>query len=98
MQAICTLDKNGHCPHCNADWDGGAIFDSLRQQTHFRLLNDAELRDLISDCYGNAAGRWSRLIGVEVQGRYDGVSFWQCPDCQKMWPARDVQFLTAADD
>ena len=25
-----------------------------------------------------------RLVGVEVPG-YDGVSYWQCPDCNAMW-------------
>ena len=25
--------------------------------------------------------RWGREIGIEVQGRYDGISYWQCPDC-----------------
>lgn len=24
---------------------------------------------------------FSRLIGVEVRGAYDGVLYWQCPDC-----------------
>ena len=24
---------------------------------------------------------FSRLIGIEVQGSYDGVSYWKCPDC-----------------
>jgi uncharacterized C2H2 Zn-finger protein len=25
--------------------------------------------------------RWSRLIGVEIQEKYDGVWYWKCPDC-----------------
>ena len=29
--------------------------------------------------------RWSRLIGVEIQGQFDGVSLWQCPDCKTQW-------------
>jgi predicted RNA-binding Zn-ribbon protein involved in translation (DUF1610 family) len=29
--------------------------------------------------------RFSRVIGVEIQGMYDGVSYWKCPDCGKTW-------------
>lgn len=30
-------------------------------------------------------GFYSRCIGVEVPGVYDGVLFWQCPDCGHRW-------------
>lgn len=33
---------------------------------------------------GGATQR-SRLIGVEIQGVYDGVLFWACPDCGGTW-------------
>lgn len=97
MHATCILDKHGKCPNCNTNWDGGAIFDTFRHQAYYRTFNDDELRALIADSYGSARGRWSRLCGIEIEGRYDGVSLWQCPDCQKTWAATDVQFLTAAD-
>jgi len=29
--------------------------------------------------------RYSRLIGIEDPLLYDGVSFWQCPDCGLRW-------------
>lgn len=28
---------------------------------------------------------YSRRIGVEVQGLYDGVAYWKCPDCGHNW-------------
>lgn len=28
---------------------------------------------------------YSRLIGVEIPGKYDGVSEWLCPDCGVRW-------------
>lgn len=30
---------------------------------------------------------WRREIGIEVQGFYDGVSYWRCPDCLHTWKA-----------
>lgn len=26
-------------------------------------------------------GYFSRLIGIEIPGGYDGVNHWKCPDC-----------------
>ena len=28
---------------------------------------------------------FSRLIGIEIQGKYDGVLAWRCPDCAATW-------------
>lgn len=28
---------------------------------------------------------FSRTIGVEIRGVYDGVLFWLCPDCDRPW-------------
>jgi uncharacterized C2H2 Zn-finger protein len=28
---------------------------------------------------------YTRCIGVEVLGGYDGVSYWRCPDCGAEW-------------
>lgn len=32
-----------------------------------------------------SSDHYSRLIGIEIQGGYDGVSFWECPDCHSRW-------------
>jgi hypothetical protein len=28
----------------------------------------------------------SRLLGLELQGHYDGTAQWVCPDCYATWP------------
>jgi hypothetical protein len=28
---------------------------------------------------------YSRVIGIEIPGLYDGISYWQCPDCHASW-------------
>ncbi|OGM09255.1 hypothetical protein A2Z67_04930 [Candidatus Woesebacteria bacterium RBG_13_36_22] len=35
--------------------------------------------------YPSGATHYSRLIGIEIQGGYDGVSYWECPDCKTRW-------------
>lgn len=34
--------------------------------------------------YGNSKN-FSRLIGIEDWKKYDGVSYWECPDCKTIW-------------
>ena len=35
--------------------------------------------------YSKGSIHYSRLIGIEIQGGYDGVAYWECPDCQARW-------------
>ena len=32
------------------------------------------------------AGQYSKVIGVEIPGVYDGVLYWECPYCWYAWP------------
>lgn len=81
-----TLDNTGCCPECGSSWDAGSIFDTLRRDPHYVGKTDKELRAYIQECYGDDTKHFSRLIGIEYRGKYDGVWEWQCPDCKKTWP------------
>jgi len=87
------LDRHGRCPNCNSSWDGGDIFDTLRGQAWCADTSDDDLRDHIFQSYGRPPYRWSRLIGVEIQEYYDGVSYWMCPDCSARWSARKSKVI-----
>lgn len=81
------LDEFGLCPACGANWDGGGIFETLRPQEWCAKKSDEELQAYIDKYYGTRHKQhFSRLIGVEIPGGYDGVSYWQCPDCKSKWP------------
>ena len=47
-------------------------------------LRGQEIDPQYRDWYGGET-HYSRVIGVEVRGLYDGVLYWQCPDCGKSW-------------
>ena len=83
------IDHYGHCPKCDADWAGDDIFETLRQQAWCKDKSDEELRQHVAVNYSQPY-RFSRLVGVELphghRGRYDGVSYWMCPDCKHQWP------------
>jgi hypothetical protein len=82
-------DNHSRCPECNANWDGGDIFEILRTQDWCKDKSDEELRAYITQCYA-PPHRFSRLIGVELAydhpDHYDGVSYWECPDCHYQFP------------
>lgn len=78
------FNKYGKCPECNADWDGGLIFDSFRADEYYKDLTDKELQKKVESSYGEPY-KWSRVIGIEDPMIYDGVSWWMCPDCKAKW-------------
>ncbi len=52
---------------------------------HCRVdLRGEPIPDESRQFYGSET-HFSRTIGVEVHGLYDGVLFWQCPECRGRW-------------
>jgi len=43
-----------------------------------------------ADYYAEGARYYSKMIGVEVQGVYDGVLYWTCSTCGVSWPRFDA--------
>ena len=35
--------------------------------------------------YERDGKKYSRIIGYEIRGVYDGVAFWMCPECGARW-------------
>jgi rubredoxin len=88
MAEVVEIDRNGECPECGADWDGGSIFNVWREMDVYKDLSDEELFEKMKECYSHPY-RFSRLIGVEYAynhpARCDGVSEYRCPDCGARW-------------
>ena len=63
-------------------------------------LQGAEIPEAQRESYGGKT-HFSRLIGLEVLGHYDGVAQWVCPDCRATWPRLGIDpppFLREALD
>ena len=58
-----------NCPHCGADLRG----DPIPQEY------------IDAGYYAPGTTHYRRNIGVEVPGIYDGILYWQCPDCLLAW-------------
>ncbi len=84
------LDRQGECPECGVSWDGGCIFETCIAENNWQEHHDTEqayiahLKEFYSPPY-----RWGRMIGIQLgydhPNHYDGVSYWQCPDCKATW-------------
>lgn len=73
------------CPHCHASMQGDPIPEEHRQHKD----NHDEQVEKYGHCYCLPWGEkthFSRVMGHEIWGVYDGVLFWSCPDCGKAWP------------
>jgi rubredoxin len=77
-----------NCPECGALWDQGDILEywkGMRERGEGYLgMSDDKLRAMYLNDY-SAPRRFSRLMGIEIQGTYDGVLYWMCPDCKAGW-------------
>lgn len=78
------IDEHGKCPECGESWDGGNIFDTHRKQDWTNKMSDKELMNHIKSSYSEPY-KWSKLVGIEIKEKYDGISYWQCPFCKVTW-------------
>jgi len=73
------------CPKCGSDWDGGSILETFIKQREdgikcWQGKSDEQIEKEMKESY-SPPYRWGREIGIELAYDYDGVSYWQCPDC-----------------
>jgi len=79
------IDQFGCCPKCSSSWDAGDIFDCWRKLAVYDKYTDEQLHARIAELY-SPPHKFSRLMGVEIPERYDGIWEWACPDCDARFP------------
>lgn len=78
------------CPKCGSSWDGGSIVETFIAQrdtnpdSFYAGKTDEQIAEDVMRNY-SPPYRWGREIGVEIQGKYDGISYLKCPDCETMF-------------
>lgn len=63
------MPDDDRCPHCKTSLTGKAIPREYIRKGY----------------YSPGALNYRREIGVQIRGEYDGVLYWQCPDCGGTW-------------
>ena len=79
------------CPVCEASWRGAEIPPAYVLAGHYGHRSPCLKKRPWEEDYHDGTPctcgprYYSRRIGIEIQGSYDGVSYWQCPDCNAKW-------------
>lgn len=84
--------KNGNCPKCGFLLDGGDIVEKFKEMrangdSFYKNKTDKEIEKSAA-MYGwskENPKRFSNIIGIDIRGKYDGVSYWKCPGCNTTW-------------
>ena len=51
------------CPKCGTDWDGGSIFDTIREQEWSKDVTDEQLNEYVRSSY-SPPYRWDERIQI----------------------------------
>lgn len=73
--------SHGNCPHCNADLNGGSIWQAFMDKT-----GDEAEADRIAQFFGatRTTGQWGRQIAL-YDRETDRTLGIKCPDCGQTW-------------
>jgi hypothetical protein len=67
------MEETEVCPSCKKDLRGPPIPEEYLRQGSY------------GEWDGKTPRYYSQKIGIEIQGVYDGVLFWNCPFCDHKW-------------
>ncbi|MDD4111366.1 MAG: hypothetical protein PHS54_07525, partial [Clostridia bacterium] len=70
----------GFCPVCGESWEGEDMFKIFRKQDWTKNMTTKQLKEYIKKSYPKPY-KFSKIIGIEIPEKYDGVSLWECPFC-----------------
>jgi len=81
------------CPECKTPWK-----EAISIYEHFLKTNTKGKATEIAGMFGctkeNPLAFGKDVIGIEIQGGYDGVSFWECQKCGSIfdrWTMKKVK-------
>ena len=75
------MSSPNHCPSCNIEWE-----EKQTITEHFvnegYTLSKAVQTGAMYGCTPNTPQHFGvNVVGIEIQGQYDGVSYWKCTSC-----------------
>jgi hypothetical protein len=78
------MNEHGYCPNCNANLDGGSIW-----QHFYEKYGTERQADETAALYGatKEKGAWGRAIAIYDRDK-DRTVAWVCPDCKHQWERR----------
>jgi hypothetical protein len=68
-------------PLCGADLNGPEVPRQLRREGYYGPYEESDPPRF-----------YSRVVAFTIRGFYDGVAYWQCPECNVVWHRADDMF------
>jgi len=101
IKGLKPIDELDNCPSCGTTWQGEFIIDMMKKQRddegdYLKGMTDEQLQEKMEEDY-RPPYRYGLLIGVEIQGEFDGVSYWKCPECDTYWDRFTNEIATSFD-
>lgn len=83
-----------NCPGCNTPWEEEqTIYEYFLEK--YKDKDKAKEVALMYGCTEDLPKHFSKNVtGIEIQGGYDGVSYWKCGVCNKVfdrWTLNEVK-------
>ena len=70
-----------NCPSCNTDWEEEETITQYFESqgySHRKAVQTAAMYG----CTPKSPKHFGKnVVGIEIQGKYDGVSYWKCTAC-----------------
>ena len=71
------------CPKCNTPWEESErIYDFFLRKYEGDEVKAAETASAYGDTPETPKHFGKDIIGIEIQGMYDGISYWKCKKCE----------------
>lgn len=94
--------EQDNCPECKVSWFGEDLLTIAKKHRDVDKFDwmvgqtDKELMDHIKENY-KPPYKDRILLSIEIQGQYDGTSFYKCPECKTYWDRFTGEIATSFD-
>lgn len=77
--------KEKNCPHCGTDWEEKETIYERFIAMGYTPEKAKESAAMYGHTDETPRHFGKDVVGIEVMGKYDGVSYWQCQKCDTVF-------------
>jgi len=85
------METSDHCPSCKITWEDDVEIPKKLMLLYSEEYSTVEKAEKTATSYGwtesNGKKFGVNVVGIEIWGGYDGVSYWRCKKCETIFDA-----------
>lgn len=79
------MSSPAQCPSCNIAWQGEETITQYFVREGYTTRKAKQIAAMYG-CTSETPRHFGKnVIGIEIQGQYDGVSYWKCEGCKTVF-------------